>query len=245
MDWKLFNSAIFRRNNLRNKLLYIKFYILIFQNSALLNVTKRKIPPEKKVHSVFFRGFVAIVLDESPRSGDNTMLWSIYLGTSELFIYKCLTSRRRLASFFLLLSRLFSLFLLSSNLRDLGIYRCRCSKQGAKEGKVGKDDRTKVQRKEAERTNFRVARPTSRCRCNVAVVTKKEETRDIRKQKKKEKRESRKESRKRVDFVELTVSYYAEVKSDHSENALERYLWKCNHELLSIVIYILFYFFWS
>lgn len=64
-------------------------------------------------------------------------------------------------------------------------------------GKAGKDDRTKVQRKEAERTNFRVARPTSRCRCNVAVVTKKEETHDIRKQKK-EKRKSGKESRKRV-----------------------------------------------
>lgn len=82
-------------------------------------------------------------------------------------------------------STFLSLFLLSSNLRATWVYRCRCSKQGAKEGKVGKDDRTKVQRKEAERTNFRVARPTSRCRCNVAVVTKKEETRDIRKQKKK------------------------------------------------------------
>lgn len=43
------------------------------------------------------------------------------------------------------------------------------------------EDRTKVQRKEVKRTNFRVARPTSRCRCNVTVVTKKEETRDIRK----------------------------------------------------------------
>lgn len=60
-------------------------------------------------------------------------------------------------------------------------------------GKAGKGDRTKVQRKEAERTNF----PTSRCRCNVAVVTKKEETHDIRKQKK-EKRKSGKESQKRV-----------------------------------------------
>lgn len=46
----------------------------------------------------FFRGFIAIVSDEDPRSGDNTMLWSIYLGTSELFIYKCLTSRHRLGS---------------------------------------------------------------------------------------------------------------------------------------------------
>lgn len=93
---------------------------------------KEKIPPEKKkCISVFFRGFVAIVLDEGPRSGDNAMLWSIYLGTSELFIYKCLTSRRRLASLFLRLSRLLSvsLFLLSSNLRATWVYRCRYSKR--------------------------------------------------------------------------------------------------------------------
>lgn len=59
--------------------------------------------------SVFFRGFIAIVSDEDPRSGVNAMLWSIYLETSELFIYKCLTSRHRLG-----FPRLFSRFLFFS-----------------------------------------------------------------------------------------------------------------------------------
>lgn len=38
-----------------------------------------------------------------------------------------------------------------------------------------------MQRKETERTNFRVACPTSRYCCSVAVVTKKKDIRDIRK----------------------------------------------------------------
>lgn len=58
-----------------------------------------------------FHRFVAIVSDESPRSRDNAALRSIYLGTSELFIYKCLTSRRRLGSLFFLPSRLLFLSL--------------------------------------------------------------------------------------------------------------------------------------
>lgn len=91
--------------------------------------------------------------------------------------------------------------------------------------KAGKGNRTKVQRKEAERTNFRVARPTSRCHCNVAVVTKKEETRDIRKQKKREEKKWKRKP-KESDFVELTVSYSAGVKFDHNADALERYLRK-------------------
>jgi len=106
------------------------------------------------------------------------MLWSIYLeGTSELFIYKRLTSHHRLGS-----PRLLTRLLVFSFSCRVIYARPGCTVVGvARQNGVmrGGEDRTKVQRKEAERTNFRVARPTSRCHCT--VVTKKKETCDIRK----------------------------------------------------------------
>lgn len=134
------------------------------------------------------------------------MLSSIYLRTFELFIYKCLTSRHRLGSP--------SLLFFSFSCRVI-YARPGCTVVGVARGNAG-EDRTKVQRKEAERTNFRVARPTSRCRCNVTVVTKKEKSlaTAIKKKKKEEEEngKSKEESRKN-DFVELTVSYCTGVKS--------------------------------
>lgn len=112
-------------------------YTLISQNFAALNTAKRK---ARTCISVFFRGFITIVSDENPRTADNTMLWSIYLATSELFIYKCLTSRHRLGSP-RLLSRFLFLFLLSRNLRATWVYCGPWSK--AEWGNAGKD-RTKV-----------------------------------------------------------------------------------------------------
>lgn len=94
---------------------------------------------------------------------------------------------------------LLSFFLLSSNLRATWVYRCRRSRKRL--SKVGKGAIGRKCKGRKPRTNFRVPRPTSRCRCNVAVVTKKEETRDIRKQKKKKRKKTEEEKKAEREWL--------------------------------------------
>lgn len=161
-------------------------YTLISQNFCSIKYKKKK--TLKRASRYSFTD--SLPLSQMGIHGeDNTIFWSIYLGTSELFIYKRLTSRHRLGSprlFIRLLVFFFSCRVIYARLGCTVVDVARENEGNAMQ------DRTKVQRKEAERTNFRVGRPTSRCRCNRCY----EKGKDLRHPQIKKKERRRREQKK-------------------------------------------------
>lgn len=169
---------------------------------------------------IFFRGFVAIVSDENPRSGDNGMLRSIYLERSELFIYKCLTSRHRLGPLLLPPSQLPSFFplsyslvlsLLSRNLRATWVHHGRCSKRGGKEEQGNGEERKDQSAKEGSRED-KLSRcpsnepsPLQRGRC---YEKRKTVATSANRKKKREPTEMVEERTEKTAFVKLNSNYW-------------------------------------